>query len=70
MHGVLYAVLADVDSMWIGVAGHNLVLREFGFVLRGSPALRDLLQDPADDLLTDSEWSHRFIHAMKVFMSW
>ena len=52
------------------VAGHNLALREFGFVLRGSPALRDLLQDPADDLLTDSEWSHRFIHAMKVFMSW
>ena len=48
--------------------GHNFALREYKAVLCRHPALRDLLPDPADDVISDGEWMKLYTHGMHMLM--
>ena len=48
--------------------GHNFAPREYKAVLCRHPALRDLLPDPADDVISDGEWMKLYTHGMHMLM--
>ena len=55
-------VLAEGDRR----EGHNMALRECADVLRRFPTLRDLLPDPADDMLSDLEWMRTYTRGVRA----
>ena len=48
--------------------GHNFALGECRDVLRRFPHLRDLLPDPADDQISDTEWMRMYTTAMRILL--